>query len=87
MLEFEPITLTPVYVGDDGNECGERIGGWDCCPKCGLWWPVVENPDAWVESDDGTHWVADGWWGAAVCTECEILMVSQPDGTPEAYQM
>jgi hypothetical protein len=86
-FEFEPIILVPPYVGDDQNERGERIGGWSQCPKCGVWWPIVEEPDMWTESDDGTHWVAEGWWGAAVCMDCGMLMVDQPDGTGECYEL
>ena len=87
ILAFESIMLVRPFVGDDQHERGERISGWSECPKCGLWWPIVETPDAWVESDDGSHWVADSWWGAAVCDECDVLMVTQPDGTGECYQL
>ena len=70
---------------EDGHERGERINGFDQCPKCGLWWPCIEEPDCWEE--DGDKWKATGWWGAAVCEECNLLMVEQPDGTPECYQL
>lgn len=73
---------------DRGHETGERINGFDQCPKCLLWWPCLEEPDCWEESDDQPgKWIATGWWGAAVCEECELLMVEQPDGTPECYQL
>lgn len=127
--DVEPIPLTPMVVDDDGFERGQRINGYDECPRCRLWWPVVEEPDMWEESEtliqvrDGcfepwrtvTHarlqierygtafawgnaternpyketrelWAATGWWGAAVC-ECGLLLVTQPDGTPEAYDL
>jgi hypothetical protein len=69
----------------DGFEQGERINGFEQCPKCGLWWPCVEEPDCWTE--DGDKWKATGWWGAAVCEECDLLMVEQPDGRGEVYQL
>lgn len=52
----------------------------------GLWWPCVEQPDCWEEMDDG-RWKATGWWGASVCEVCDLLMVEQPDGTPECYSL
>ena len=76
------------YWDRDNFEKGERINGYDQCPKCGLWWPCIEEPDCWEESDHGTNkWIATGWWGAAVCEECELLMVEQPDGRGETYQL
>ena len=68
----------------DSKEGGERINGFHQCPQCGLWWPCIEEPDCWEQQDDG-RWTAVGWWGAAVCEVCEVLMVEQPDGTPETY--
>lgn len=79
----------PTY--EDGFEQGERINGYDQCPKCGLWWPCVEVPDCWEEDGLDEHgnvrWKATGWWGAAVCEECDLLMVDQPDGRGEVYQL
>jgi hypothetical protein len=74
------------FFDADGHERGERINGYCQCPKCGLWWPRVEEPDMWVEGEGG-KWFIDGWWGAAVCCECHLLMVEQPDGTPECYRL
>lgn len=68
-------------------ERGERIGGYCQCPKCGLWWPVVEEPDAWEQRPLEDVWFAVEWWGGCVCEVCNLLMVSQPDGTPECYQL
>ena len=73
---------------DEGFEQGQRINGFDECPKCGVWWPCVEEPDCWQESDHvAGQWSAIGWWGASVCGECDLLLITQPDGTPEAYQL
>ena len=72
----------------EGYERGERINGFDCCPKCGLWWPIVEEPDCWEETEEGSdRWKATGWWGAAVCEVCDLLMVEQPDGRGECYSL
>lgn len=71
---------------EDGHERGQRINGYSQCPKCGLWWPCIEEPDCWEEDEPGS-WVAVGWWGATVCEECELLMVEQPDGRDEVYQL
>lgn len=80
------LVLLSKSFDEDGHERGERINGYCECPKCGLWWPVVEEPDSWTKGDDG-KWFADSWWGAAVCGECLLLMVEQPDGMPECYQL
>lgn len=77
------------WFDSDGFERGERINGYDQCPRCGLWWPNEEEPCAWEGSDGGepSCWVAVDWWGAAVCEACELLMVEQPDGRPETYSL
>ena len=84
--EPPPIVTLKSSVDDDGMEQGERINGYCECPKCGLWWPCVEEPDMWEEIEPG-KWGATGWWGAAVCGECNLLMADQPDGTSECYQL
>jgi hypothetical protein len=75
----------------DGHERGERINGFNQCPKCSLWWPCVEEPDCWTEDgldeNGNVMWKATGWWGAAVCEECNLLMVDQPDGTPMCFKL
>lgn len=71
---------------DDGMERGQRINGYVQCPRCGLWWPNVEEPDMWDEGC-GNQWIASGWWGSACCCECDLLMIEQPDGTPEVYKL
>lgn len=70
----------------EGHERGERINGFYQCPKCDVWWPCVEEPDMWDEGPHG-RWYASGWWGAAVCEECGLLMVDQPDGRTECYRL
>lgn len=101
---------------DEGFQTGQRINGFDQCPRCGLWWPCIEEPDCWEETarhagcqhdlieghfgfyDCPAHGVipctevtvrhlAVGWWGGTFCEECELLLITQPDGTPEAYQL
>lgn len=71
---------------DKGYERGERINGACQCPECGLWWPVIEEPDVWTESDDG-RWIATGWWGEARCELCHLLMIDQPGGRGECYRL
>ena len=76
----------------DGTERTERRNGAYQCPECGLWWPVIEEPDCWTQSDDDpSRWDATGWWGGVVCEECQLLMVElmveQPDGAGEVYKL
>lgn len=80
--------IGPRTFDDDHCEQGKRINGFDQCPKCGLWWPCVEEPDMWAE-DDENHGImfAEGWCGWSVCCDCRLLLFTQPDGTPEAYQL
>lgn len=84
--ELEPILLEREF-GMGSYEQTKRINGGCQCPKCGLWWPCVEEPDMWDWDEDFGQWIATGWWGAAVCEECNILMVDQPDGESECYQL
>lgn len=77
--------LAPPCIDSEGYERGQRINGFAQCPKCGVWEPVVEEPDMWDEADG--VWVASGWWGGAICEECNLLLVEQPDGTPECYEL
>lgn len=74
-------------IDDEGFERGERIHGFDQCPKCGLWYPCVEEPDMWELDEETGIWRAEGWWGGTFCEECGLLLVTQPDGTPEAYDL
>lgn len=86
-LESPPIVRSQRTFDSEGLERGERINGYDQCPRCGLWWPIVEEPDVWEEVAGTQRWIATGWWGAAICGECDLLMVEQPDGTPECYRL
>lgn len=72
----------------DGYERTEVRTG-DCqCPKCGLWWPVIESPDMWTQNPkDTTKLNAFGWWGAAQCGTCDLLLAEQPDGRSECYDL
>ena len=77
----------------NGRERTQLRSGACQCPQCGLWWPLIEDPCGWVEEykrpDDTTpiRWFAVEWWGAAMCEICGLLMVEQPDGTGEVYQL
>lgn len=89
----------------EGYERTQRRNGAYRCPKCGLWWPVIEEPCEWVESryvvkEDGpagalVEQPGDAAvlrmravdWGRSACEMCQLLMVVQPDGTPEVYQL
>lgn len=82
-----PIVNGPRTFDEESHERGERINGYCECPKCGLWWPIVEEPDCWEWNERSQRWIATGWWGAAVCEACELLMADQPDGTPECYYL
>lgn len=70
----------------EGYERTERVNGAMQCPRCGLWWPCIEEPDCWTEDELG-RWIAVEWWGGVVCGCCHLLMVDQPDGRSEAYQL
>jgi hypothetical protein len=85
--QYEPYVVTLEKGTDnDGIPTGKRINGYDQCPKCGLWYPTIEEPDGWSENDDGS-WEIDSWWGWSQCVECDLLLVTQPDGRPEAYYL
>lgn len=90
---FEPyIKVLHAHIDDEGYMRGERINGFDQCPKCGLWWPNIEEPCAWEEYDGERKdlqgkWIAIEWWGGTICDDCNLLMVDQPDGTGECYQL
>lgn len=73
---------------DQGYERTARRNGAYQCPKCELWWPIIEEPDCWTQSlNDRNRMDAEGWWGAAVCEKCQLLMVDQPDGVGECYDL
>ncbi len=87
---LSPILMGPLEFDDEGLQRGHAITGWHECPKCYLWWPDDAEPDAWAEErtpDGEVRWIADGWWGGAFCERCDLLLVSQPDGMSEAYQL
>jgi uncharacterized protein YbaR (Trm112 family) len=72
---------------ENGYERGDRINGFCKCPACRLWWPIVEEPDAWELDEESGKWFAVEWWGGSVCAVCNLLMVEQPDGTSEVYDL
>lgn len=72
---------------DDGYERTERCVGATECPRCHLWWPAIEQPDEWSQNAETGRWDAIGWWGGEVCEQCELLLIEQPDGTPECYDL
>lgn len=72
----------------DGHERTQRRNGATQCPRCGLWWPNIEEPDMWDQDPtDQNRWNASGWWGGAFCDECGLLLIEQPDGTAEVYEL
>lgn len=75
------------YWNDEDRELTEQRNGAYQCPKCGLWWPLIEQPEAWELSEETGRWDAIEWWGCVVCEVCRFLMVDQPDGTPECYDL
>ncbi len=70
----------------EGYERTERLNGAYQCPKCELWWPVIESPDCWTVSAPGQRKALE-WFGFAACSDCELLMVDQPDGRSERYDL
>lgn len=53
---------------------GERINGVTECPRCGLLWPSIEEPECWEEC--GRQKVAIEWGpGTAECLDCDICIV------------
>lgn len=82
------IARPPKRVFDDeGHERGERRNGGVQCPECELWWPTIEEPDAWTLDESTGKWNATGWWGGTVCELCSLLLVEQPDGRAEVYRL
>jgi hypothetical protein len=80
------VKVLAIHPSDDGYPTGERINGFYQCPKCNAWWPCIEQPDMWTWDDSG-KWRISGWWGAAVCATCGLLMLDQPNGQGECYQL
>ncbi|TXH55021.1 MAG: hypothetical protein E6Q97_09730 [Desulfurellales bacterium] len=72
---------------EDGFERGQRRNGATQCGECGLWWPNIEEPDAWQENPETGKFDAVAWWGGVVCEQCDLLFVEQPDGRGEAYSL
>ena len=86
LWDFEPIVLDREFDAERYEQT-KRINGGYQCPKCELWWPCVEEPDMWDLDEESGIWEATGWWGGTVCEECNILMIDQPDGSGECYQL
>lgn len=72
---------------DEGYERTQRRNGACQCPQCGLWWPNIEEPDMWTYNEQTGKWDASGWWGGVVCGGCQLLMIEQPDGQAEVYDL
>ena len=63
----------------------QRTGACEC-PKCGLLWPVIEEPNCWTQDkNDRSKWIATEWFGSAYCEQCAVVMVDQPDGDGEYF--
>lgn len=89
LMRAEPRRTSERRTWDaEGFERTEIRTGACQCPKCGLWWPIIEEPDCWTQnSKDKTRMDATGWWGAPVCELCHLLLVEQPDGRSECYDL
>lgn len=59
----------------NGYEQTERSVGAVQCPRCNLWWPVIEHPDAWSQNADTGRLDADGWWCGVFCEQCGLLLI------------
>lgn len=81
--------LKRLSVDAEGYEGGQRINGYVECPRCGLCWPLIEEPEAWeqefVSDGDGEpmeRWKATEWGpGTAECLECNLCFVDSFEGT------
>lgn len=69
------------HFDDRGYETTKRINGAIQCPHCGLYWPIVGDPTAWVERDGRFN--AIEWWDSAECLECGKVFVDTLDGIHE----
>ena len=59
-----------------------RINGAIQCPKCGLFWPLIEDSDEWTRVDG--KWRVSGFGlGMAECIECRKVFVENFDGVHE----
>ena len=86
--ERGPVIVREERAWDEvGYETTQQRIGATQCPRCRLWWPEIQEPDAWTFNEDNDLWDANDWWGGVVCELCGLLMVEQPDGTREAYEL
>lgn len=87
----DPFTklLGKPYFDKDGFQRGTRINGIAQCPECGLWWPLIEEVEAWVSGDEigdagrkfSGKWVATEWGiGTAECLDCGCIVIDSFDG-------
>lgn len=86
------VRLTTNWRKEEGAwwEIGTRINGLHLCTGCDAYWPCIEEPDMWECDNDeqgAAWWSAVGWFGSAFCPECGRLFLTQPDGTPECYEV
>jgi hypothetical protein len=79
---FRRLLRRPAF-DQDGYMRAQRIHGIAQCPDCGLWWPLIEEVEAWV-AGTGEHdgkWIATEWGpGTAECIECGCIVVDTFDG-------
>jgi hypothetical protein len=76
LAEMRPVVLR-LSRDNDGCQRGERINGSAECPDCGLWWPLIEEPEEWdTETGDVVSWGP----GAAECADCELVIIDTFDG-------
>lgn len=76
------IAYEPKVFDHEGHERTQRRNGGAQCPECGLWWPLIEEPDEWNHKLQ-----AIGWWGGVVCENCHLLIVEQLGGRMECYRI
>lgn len=64
----------------EGTQRAKRINGSVECPKCGLYWPMVEDIGEWTQGDDG-RWHSRGWnHGFAECLICGLVFADTFEG-------
>lgn len=64
----------------EGYQRLERVGAIAECPNCGEEVCLLQETEAWVESENG-KWLHSEWSPAmGVCESCDLLLVDDWDG-------
>ena len=77
---FVRFTVKPHFDENDEHEQGERINGVIECPHCRLMWPLLEQPEAWSQGNDGRWHITEWGPGTAECLQGNRLFVDTFDG-------